>query len=100
MVTKDEAREAFTSVQESFASVGTEQGKMKQGLQGLASKIDKVQGKAAEDVTALVYCCSWRGSGCTLRLYIVYWLLTCLYLSCNGRPLGAQDLHCLKITKS
>ena len=55
VVTKDEAREAFASVQESFASVGTEQGKMKQGLQGLASKIDEVQGKAAEDVTALAH---------------------------------------------
>ena len=53
VVTKDEAREAFASVQESFASVGTEQGKMKQGLQGLASKIDEVQGKAAEDLEEL-----------------------------------------------
>ena len=52
-MTKDEAKEAFASVQESFASVGEEQGKMKQGLQGLASKIDEVQEKAAEDVTAL-----------------------------------------------
>ena len=42
----------------------------------------------------------WCGSGCTVCLYIVYYLLVCLYLSCNGRPLGAQDLHCLKITKS
>ena len=53
MVTKDEAKEAFASVQESFASVGEEQGKIKEGLHGLASKIDKVKGKAAEDVTAL-----------------------------------------------
>ena len=53
VVTKDEAKEAFASVQESFASVGEEQGKLKTGLQGLASKIDEVQGKAAEDVAAL-----------------------------------------------
>ena len=52
-MTKDEAKEAFASIQESFASVGAEQGKLKTGLQGLASKIDEVQGKAAEDVTAL-----------------------------------------------
>ena len=50
---KDEAKEAFTSVQESFASVGEEQTKMKEGLHGLASKIDEVQGKAAEEVAAL-----------------------------------------------
>ena len=53
VVTKEEAKEAFASVQESFASVGEEQGKLKTGLQGLASKIDEVQGKAAEDVAAL-----------------------------------------------
>ena len=53
VVTKDEAKEAFASVQESFASVGAEQGKLKEGLHGLASKIDEVQGKAAEDVAAL-----------------------------------------------
>ena len=53
VVTKDEAREAFASVQEGFASVGEEQGRMKEGLQGLASKIDEVQGKAAEDVRKL-----------------------------------------------
>ena len=53
LVTKDEAREAFGSVQESLASVGEEQEQMKTGLQGLASKIDEFQGKAAEDVTAL-----------------------------------------------
>ena len=53
MVTKDEAKEAFASVQDSFASVGAEQGKLKEGLHGLASKIDEVQGKAAEDVAAL-----------------------------------------------
>ena len=32
VVTKDEAKEAFASVQESFASVGAEQGKIKEGL--------------------------------------------------------------------
>ena len=32
VVTKDEAKEAFASVQESFANVGEEQGRMKQGL--------------------------------------------------------------------
>ena len=53
VVTKDEAKEAFASVQDSFASVGAEQGKLKEGLHGLASKIDEVQGKAAEDVAAL-----------------------------------------------
>ena len=53
VVTKDEAREAFASVQEGFAAVGEEQGRMKEGLQGLASKIDEVQGKAAEDVRKL-----------------------------------------------
>ena len=42
VVTKDEAKEAFASMQESFTSVGEEQGKMKAGLQILASKIDKV----------------------------------------------------------
>ena len=52
-MTKDKAKEAFASVQESFASVGEEQGKMKKGLQGLASKIDEVQEKATEDVMAL-----------------------------------------------
>ena len=55
LVTKDEAREAFGSVQESIASVGKEQEQMKTGLQGLASKIDEVQGKAAEDLTALAH---------------------------------------------
>ena len=55
VVTKEEAKEAFASVKESFASVGEEQGKLKTGLQGLASKIDEVQGKAAEDVTALTH---------------------------------------------
>ena len=55
VVTKEEAKEAFASVKESFASVGEEQGKLKTGLQGLASKIDEVQGKAAEDVTALAH---------------------------------------------
>ena len=55
MVTKDEAKEAFASMQESFANVGEEQGWMKQGLQGLASKIDEVQGKAAEDLTELAH---------------------------------------------
>ena len=55
VVTKEEAKEAFASVQESFASVGTEQSKLKEGLQGLASKLDEVQGKAAEDVAALAY---------------------------------------------
>ena len=53
VVTKEEAKEAFASVKESFASVGAEQGKLKEGLHGLASKIDEVQGKAAEDVAAL-----------------------------------------------
>ena len=53
VVTKDEAKEAFASVQESFASVGAEQGKIKEGLHGLASKVDEVQSKAAEDVAAL-----------------------------------------------
>ena len=53
VVTKEKAKEAFASVQESFALVGTEQGKLKEGLHGLASKIDEVQGKAAEDVVAL-----------------------------------------------
>ena len=38
VVTKDEAKEAFASVQESFASVGVEQGKIKEGLHGLASQ--------------------------------------------------------------
>ena len=52
-MTKEEAKEAFASVKESFVSVGEEQTKMKAGLHGLASKIDEVQGKAAEDVTAL-----------------------------------------------
>ena len=42
VVTKDEAKEAFASVQAGFANVGEEQGRMKQGLQGLASKIDEV----------------------------------------------------------
>ena len=42
IMTKDEAKEPFASIQESFVSVGEEQGKMKQGLQGLASKINKV----------------------------------------------------------
>ena len=42
VVTKDEAKEAFASVQESFASVDEEQTKMKEGLHGLASKIDEV----------------------------------------------------------
>ena len=55
LVTKDEAREAFGSVQETLASVGDEQAQMKTGLQGLASKIDEVQGKAAEDLTALAH---------------------------------------------
>ena len=54
-MTKDEATAAFASVQESFASVGEEQGKMKAGLHGLASKLDEVQSKAAEDVTALAH---------------------------------------------
>ena len=54
-MTKEEAKEAFASVQESFASVGTEQSKLKEGLQGLASKLDEVQSKAAEDVTALAH---------------------------------------------
>ena len=53
VVTKEEAKEAFASVQESFASVGEEQGKLKEGLHGLASMVDEVQSKAAEDVTAL-----------------------------------------------
>ena len=53
VVTKDEAKEAFASVQESFALASEEQGKMKAGLQGLASKIDEVQGKAAEDLMEL-----------------------------------------------
>ena len=55
LVTKDEAREAFGSVQESLASVGEEQEQMKTGLHGLASKVDEVQSKAAEDVTALAH---------------------------------------------
>ena len=55
VVTKDEAREAFASVQERFATVDETQGVMQEGLQGLASKIDEVQGKAAEDVTALAH---------------------------------------------
>ena len=55
VVTKEEAKEAFASVKESFASVDEKQTKMKEGLQGLASKIDEVQGKAAEDVTALAH---------------------------------------------
>ena len=50
VVTKDKATATFASVQESFASVGEEQTKMKEGLHGLASKIDEVQGKAAEDL--------------------------------------------------
>ena len=53
VVTKEEAKEAFASVQDSFASVGAEQGKIKEGLHGLASKVDEVQSKAAEDVAAL-----------------------------------------------
>ena len=53
VVTKDEASAAFASVQESLASVGEEQGKLKEGLHGLASMVDEVQSKAAEDVTAL-----------------------------------------------
>ena len=53
VVAKDEATAAFASVQESFASVGEEQTKIKEGLHGLASKIDEVQGKTAEDVAAL-----------------------------------------------
>ena len=53
MVTKEEAKEAFASVKESFASVGEEQTKMKAGLHGLASKINEVQGKVAEDVATL-----------------------------------------------
>ena len=53
VVTKDEATAAFASVQESFASVGEEQTKMKEGLHGLALKIDEVQGKAAEDLEEL-----------------------------------------------
>ena len=53
VVTKEEAKEAFASMKESFASVGEEQQKMKTGLQGLASKVDEVQTKAAEDVMAL-----------------------------------------------
>ena len=55
VVTKDEAKEAFASVQESFASVGQEQGKIKEGLHGLASLVDEVQSKGAEDVTALAH---------------------------------------------
>ena len=31
-------------------------------------------------------------------MYIGSWLV--LVSSCNGRPLGAQDLSCLKISKS
>ena len=42
VVMKEEAKEAFASVKESFASVGEEQGKLKTGLQGLASKVDEV----------------------------------------------------------
>ena len=53
VVTRDEAKEAFDFVQESFSTVGKEQGRMKEGLQGLASKLDEVQGKAAEDVKEL-----------------------------------------------
>ena len=53
VVTKEEAKEAFASVKESFASVDEEQMKMKEGLHGLASKIDEVQGKAVEDVVTL-----------------------------------------------
>ena len=55
LVTKDEAREAFGSVQETLASVGDEQEQMKTGLHGLASKIDEVQDKAAEDLAELAY---------------------------------------------
>ena len=55
MVTRDEAKEAFASVQGSFTMVGEEQDKMKAGLQGLASKLDEVQGKAAEDLTELTH---------------------------------------------
>ena len=53
VVTKDEAREAFATVKEGFVAVGEEQGRMKEGLQGLASKLDEVQGKAAEDMRKL-----------------------------------------------
>ena len=53
VVTKDEAREAFAVVKEGFAAVGEEQARMKEGLQGLASKLDEVQGKTAEDVRKL-----------------------------------------------
>ena len=55
VVTKDEAKEAFASVQESFTNVGEEQGEMKVGLQGLALKIDEVQGKATEDLMELAH---------------------------------------------
>ena len=53
VVTKDEAREAFASVQERFATVDETQGVMQEGLQGLASKIDEVQGKTADDLRKL-----------------------------------------------
>ena len=59
------------------------------------------QGPMSDDVCVQWQrCCIWFASGSTLRLYIVYWSLARFVLSCNGRPLGAQDLPCMKFSKS
>lgn len=53
VVTRDEAAQAFSMVKDNFATMGDAQERMKEGLQGLAAKLDAVQGKTEEDVQAL-----------------------------------------------
>ena len=49
VITRDEAKQAFHMVKDNFATMSNEHACMKQGLQGLASEIDAVRGKAIED---------------------------------------------------
>ena len=55
IVTREEAQKAFENVQETFANIGDEHARMKEGLQGLASEIDAVRGKATEDMQKLAH---------------------------------------------
>ena len=55
VVTREEAKQAFHVVKDNFATMGEEHTRMKQGLQGLASEIDAVRGKATEDMQELAH---------------------------------------------
>ena len=50
VVTREEAQQAFHVVKDNFATMSDEHARMKQGPHGLASEIDVVRGKTAEDM--------------------------------------------------